>query len=233
LSEPLTSLVIAEKRGHYGSSKFPGNCSGVPIKMMLEYFQPKYVLDPMKGSDTCGDVCKELEIAYDGFDIINGQNIFDQQFVFKQKYDFIHWHPPYWSMQTEYYQKLCDHPDNLGLVKAYDRYIEMLLIAYDKLFRTALLPSGIMAILCGLRKKNGKLFDMAIDLINHDRSHYYFEIIKAQRGINNKVFSPAAASDGNSLWSKKYHVKGRYTLYGHKFIPLMHEKYILFKKGVG
>jgi hypothetical protein len=221
VSEPLTSLIFVPKRGSYGKSTFPGNCSGVPIKIMLEYFKPKFVLDPMEGSGTCRDVCRELNIQYEGFDIITGDDILDSNFCFDKKYDFIHWHPPYFGMKRKEYLELCSNSNNMGIVKNVDEYVNMLLFAYDKLF-LSLVSSGIMAVLCGLTKVKGKIFDMGYELKKHDEQHYFFEIIKAQCGIDKKVLS--------NDWSKKYHVTRKYTLFGNPYIPIMHEKYILFKK---
>jgi len=221
VDEPLTSVLSAQSRGRYGNCKFPGNCSGIPIRQMFEYFEPKYVLDPMEGSGTCRDVCKELKISYDGFDIITGGNIFNINF--EKKYDFIHWHPPYFKMNAQKYLELCNHHDNISKINNILQYTEKILICYDKLF-AALVENGILAILCGLCKYHGKIYDMAYEFKKHDEKHFFFEFIKIQHGIDKKVLA------GSTDFSKKYYVTGKYTLFGNKFIPVMHEKYILFKK---
>src|SRR5438552_9974582 len=58
----LTSLYHKAWRGNYGDARYPGNCSGELIKDLLRYFAPTRVLDPMTGSGTCADVCRELGI---------------------------------------------------------------------------------------------------------------------------------------------------------------------------
>src|SRR5271168_4264763 len=65
----LTSLYHNAEAGPYGDRGYPGNCGGNLIKDLLLYFQPENVADPMAGSGTCGDVCKELDIPCTSFDI--------------------------------------------------------------------------------------------------------------------------------------------------------------------
>lgn len=56
----LTSLYHFDSKQQYGDRRYPGNCGGLLIKDLLRYFQPQSVFDPMTGSGTCRDVCKEL-----------------------------------------------------------------------------------------------------------------------------------------------------------------------------
>ena len=58
----LTSLYHFHRAGEYGDRGYPGNCGGNLIKDLLRYFTPKTVFDPMTGSGTCRDVCRELGI---------------------------------------------------------------------------------------------------------------------------------------------------------------------------
>ena len=57
----LTSLYHHTDRGDYGRSSYPGNCGGNLIRDLLKFFQPTEVFDPMTGSGTCRDVCRELD----------------------------------------------------------------------------------------------------------------------------------------------------------------------------
>src|SRR5262245_24779856 len=65
----LTSIHAREGRGKYGDPNYRGNCSGLLIEDLLRYFQPRRVLDPMAGSGTCADVCRELAISFDSLDL--------------------------------------------------------------------------------------------------------------------------------------------------------------------
>src|SRR5437868_3926565 len=58
----LTSLYHHAPAGEYGDRRYPGNCGGYLIRDLLVYFQPANVFDPMSGSGTCNDVCRELGI---------------------------------------------------------------------------------------------------------------------------------------------------------------------------
>jgi putative transposase len=58
----LTSLYHFHRAGEYGDRSWPGNCGGNLIKDLLRYFQPGLVFDPMSGSGTAEDVCRELGI---------------------------------------------------------------------------------------------------------------------------------------------------------------------------
>src|SRR6201996_1981134 len=68
----LTSLYHFNRAGEYGDRSYPGNCGGNLIKDLLKYFRPLSVLDPLSGSGTCRDVCKELGIYCCSSDIHDG-----------------------------------------------------------------------------------------------------------------------------------------------------------------
>src|SRR3982751_5252058 len=68
----LTSLYHFHRAGEYGDRGYPGNCGGNLIKDLLLYFRPGLVFDPMAGSGTCRDVCRELGIACMSWDIHQG-----------------------------------------------------------------------------------------------------------------------------------------------------------------
>src|SRR5258708_27504719 len=67
----LTSLYHKTWRGNYGDARYPGNCGGELIKDLLKYFKPTSVLDPMTGSGTCADVCRELGIECRSTDLFD------------------------------------------------------------------------------------------------------------------------------------------------------------------
>jgi hypothetical protein len=140
----LTSLYHKAWRGHYGDSRYPGNCSGELIKDLLLYFQPKRVLDPMTGSGTCADVCRELGIECVSFDIADGKDATAKlTYDGLGRFDFIWVHPPYWRMK-----QYTSDPRDLSNC----RTLVDFLIRYGFLIehcREALLPAGKLAILMG------------------------------------------------------------------------------------
>jgi len=95
----LTSIHSVKRRGPYGSSRYRGNCDGYLIRDLLQYYRPKRVMDPMMGSGTCRDVCRELGIPCISTDIKRGSDAADPaSYVDIEPVDFVWMHPPYWRM---------------------------------------------------------------------------------------------------------------------------------------
>ena len=140
----LTSLYHKAWAGPYGNRGYPGNCSGELIKDLFLYFRPKRVLDPMCGSGTCADVCRELGIECVSFDIRDGKDACDPSTYKKLgSFDFIWIHPPYWRQKT-----YTDNPLDLSYCPTIElflsRYYALILQASDNLR-----PGGHLAILMG------------------------------------------------------------------------------------
>src|SRR5271166_6597478 len=70
----LTSLYHFSRAGEYGDRSYPGHCGGNLIKDLLRYFKPFSVFDPMTGSGTCRDVCKQLGIYSWSSDLHQGED---------------------------------------------------------------------------------------------------------------------------------------------------------------
>ena len=140
----LTSLYHFHRAGEYGDRSYPGNCGGNLIKDLLTYFRPGLVYDPMSGSGTCADVCKELGIPCMSFDIHQGFDACNpHEFAPDDSFDFIWAHPAYWR------QKLyADDPRDLSRSPTLDHFLER----YGQFIRNAaraLKPGGKLAILMG------------------------------------------------------------------------------------
>ena len=140
----LTSLYHFHRAGEYGDRSYPGNCGGNLIKDLLSYFRPGLVYDPMSGSGTCADVCREMNIPCLSFDIHQGVDACDPVgFSSEQMFDFIWAHPAYWR------QKLyADDPRDLSRCPTLDRF----LARYGQFIRNSfqsLKPGGKLAILMG------------------------------------------------------------------------------------
>ena len=140
----LTSLYHKVQRGNYGNASYPGNCSGELIKDLLRYFKPKRVLDPMTGSGTCADVCRELGIECVSFDISEGKDACDPH-VYEAlgTFDFVWLHPPYWR-QKVYSDDLRDLSTAPTLQNFLDRYATALIACAGALER-----DGKLAVLMG------------------------------------------------------------------------------------
>ncbi len=146
----LTSLYHHAEPGDYGSRGYPGNCGGHLIRDLLLYFQPASVFDPMTGSGTCRDVCRELSIPCSSQDIHAGFDACDSREFAGPKprfnpasFDFVWLHPPYWR-QKLYAQDPRDLSRATTLQDFLARY-EMLLANCTSVLK----PGGTMAVLMG------------------------------------------------------------------------------------
>lgn len=123
----LTSLYHFSRAGNYGSRSYPGNCGGNLIRDLLLYFQPQRVFDPMTGSGTCADVCKELGITCLSLDIRDGFDATDANGfrALPTGFDFIWAHPPYWrqKLYTESERDLSRAPTLAAFLKGYEALI--------------------------------------------------------------------------------------------------------------
>lgn len=146
----LTSLYHCDEAGDYGDRSYPGNCGGNLIRDLLLYFKPKSVFDPMTGSGTCRDVCKELAIdcwsgdIHAGFDLTEPRNFYgNERIVERSSFDFAWIHPPYWR------QKLyASDKRDLSRASTLDDFLERYAMAIVHCSRV-IRPGGQLAILMG------------------------------------------------------------------------------------
>lgn len=142
----LTSLYHHNDAGDYGNRSYPGNCGGNLIKDLLTFFRPRLVLDPMTGSGTCRDVCRELAIEcrsgdiHAGFDATSGDAM---RSLAGDGADFVWAHPPYWR-QKLYASDARDLSRTHTLDEFLSRYAAFIGAAAD-----VLTPGGRLVILMG------------------------------------------------------------------------------------
>lgn len=200
----LKSVVEYVDRGPWGKSSFPGNCSGYLLVDLIDYFQPKSVLDPMEGSGTTGDVCFDMsDIPYKGLDLVTGFDLVQDDV--DGEFEFIFWHPPYWG-GTDYD---VDHPNNLSRCSSYEEFLKKLRICMDKLIR-ALTSEGHLAILYGDARWQGKYYATHSDIISFNLASLEAVLIKC-RGKDkerSRIFDYGKAS----------------------FIPTIHEYVLIFRR---
>ena len=119
----LTSLYHFDASGDYGARSYPGNCGGELIRDLLLYFKPANVFDPMTGSGTCRDVCRELNIACTSLDIREGFDATQSKSYDRlgdTLFDFAWIHPPYWR------QKLyTDQPGDLSRASTFEAFLNL------------------------------------------------------------------------------------------------------------
>ncbi len=202
----LTSLYHFSRPGEYGDRSYPGNCGGNLIKDLLLYFRPGSVFDPMTGSGTCRDVCREAGIYCYSSDLRQDVDACDASQFPRECFDFAWIHPPYWR------QKLyCDDPRDLSRTLTLEAFLERyrLLIANCA---GAIRPGGKLAILMGDYQDRERGF---VPLTFHTK-RLAFELGLHQCCTDIVRFSHGASS------SRK--------VYRSSFIPGLHDMCMVFGK---
>lgn len=206
----LTSLYRFDRAGEYGDRSYPGNCGGNLIKDLLLYFQPANVFDPMSGSGTCGDVCRELAIPCVSADLKSGFDATDPasyiQFKDKPGFDFIWTHPPYWRQKiySDQPSDLSQAPNLAGFLDSYGSFITEC--------AALLTPNGKFAILMG------DYFDRDAGFIPLT---YHTKQLAFQAGLQSACTDIIRFSHGASSSRK---------VYQSSFIPGLHDVCMLFEK---
>lgn len=218
----LTSISEHFARGHYGSSGWRGNCSGLLIKDILSFYKPDVFGDPAVGSGTSIDVANELGYGADRtfFNDLNpaygGQNIASEDFD-APLMDFIFFHPPYYvfpgSSMPVYSGKGADgkgmwgdeiDPNDGSRISNPESFKCWFDNCNANLYRL-LKKGGRMAILMGDSKFRGKYFSMFKEM---------------------NVFGTLE----QVIIKKQYNCVSDFTKYSGKFIPIAHEYLVIIRK---
>jgi hypothetical protein len=202
----LTSLYHFDDDGRNRDPDYPGNCGGNLIKDLLKFFKPFSVFDPMTGSGTCRDVCKELGLYCHSSDLHEGADACDSSQFPRGCFDFCWVHPPYWRMKL-YTEDPRDLSRTPTLAAFLDRY--RLLINNCA---GSLAPGGKLAILMG-------------DYSDRDAGYvplvFYTKLLAFRLGLRQACTDIIRFSHGNSS-SKK--------VYRSSFIPGLHDVCTVFEK---
>ena len=206
----LTSLYHFSRAGEYGRRGYPGNCGGNLIKDLLLYFRPSVVLDPMTGSGTCRDVCRELGIPCRSGDIHAGFDATDsvamRSLAGPAGADFVWAHPPYWR-QKLYAADARDLSRAETLDAFLDRYA-----AFISAAATVLKDGGRLAVLMG-------------DYCDRDAGFvplvYHTKRLAFEAGLRQCCTDIIRFSHGASSARK---------VYRSSFIPGLHDVCMIFEK---
>jgi hypothetical protein len=209
----LTSLYHNSEAGNYGDRSYPGNCGGNLICDLLRFYQPKSVFDPMTGSGTCRDVCRELQIEcisgdiHQDFDLCEPSNFFGEARQFEpNSFDFAWIHPPYWR-QKLYASDARDLSRTPTLEAFLARYGQAIAHCGH-----VLKPGGKLAILMG-------------DYVDREAGFvpltYYTKKLAFEAGLRQCATDIIRFSHGASS-SKK--------VYRSSFIPGLHDVCTIFEK---
>jgi len=204
-----SSILSFPNRGPWGQSSYRGNCSGFVQKSLIDFFKPRYFVDPAEGGGTSRDVCRQLGIKYTGLDLKSGFNLLKDKLKdrLEGNPDFIFFHPPYGEM-VQYSGQLygTPHPDDLSRCGNSDIFLSKLELALMNIY-DSLKDQGHYAVLIGDMRKNGEYFSWQADIIGMGLGKLKNLIIKTQH---------------NCL---SYGVQ-----YSGSFIPIMHEFLLVFLK---
>ncbi len=195
----LKSVVSYSQRGPWGDTKFPGNTSGYLLVDLIDYYQPKSILDPMEGSGTTGDVAFDMgDIPYMGLDLHSGFDLIGDEV--EGKYDLIFWHPPYHDVID--YE--IDHPNNLSRCPSLSDYSDKLQLCMAKLVNH-LAQEGHLCILCSDPRRDGIIQPIHSAIVSFNLAILYAFLVKLIEG------------------------RSRYFDYGNApFIPIVHEYVLIF-----
>lgn len=203
----LTSLYHHDDRGPYGNRRYPGNCSGELIKDLLAFFDPENVIDPMTGSGTCRDVCRELDVPCLSFDLRDGFDACDPKtFPAAGSFDFCWVHPPYWRMK-----RYSDDPKDLSTAPTLEAFLDRY-AAFIANCRKALRTGGILAILMGDYSDHEQGF---VPLVYHPKR------LAFSAGFRQACTDIIRFSHGASSSTK---------VYRSAFIPGLHDVCTVFEK---
>ena len=204
----LTSLYHFSRAGEYGDRSYPGNCGGNLIKDLLKYFNAYSVYDPMTGSGTCQDVCRELGIYCWSGDLKSGADACDPEGKPRNCFDFCWIHPPYWRQKV-----YSDNPLDLSQAPTLNAFLDRYKLLISNC-TGAVRPGGIVAILMGDYQDWRAGF---VPLVYWTK-RLAFECGLKQHGTDIIRFSHGASS------SKK--------VYRSSFIPGLHDVCMLFERPV-
>lgn len=207
----FSSIIEHFTRGDYGNSSYRGNCSGLLIKDLYQYFDPQKVLDPMCGSNTSGEVAKDLGINQISLDLnpkFGGFNILKD--AFDQSFDLIFCHFPYFvfkgSKMPVYSGVMWGNPNPYDLSRINDEYkfTTAINLAQAKMYQ-ALRKGGRMIMLIGDSRFRGRYYSMFKSM------NFYGDI-------------------ENILIKRQYNCVSNNIAYSNKFLPIEHEYVVVLRK---
>jgi hypothetical protein len=202
----LTSLYHHAEPGNYGSRAYPGNCGGNLIKDLLRYFQPASVFDPLTGSGTCGDVCRELGIYCWSSDLHQNVDACDASQFPRDCFEFAWIHPPYWR------QKLyTDDPRDLSRTPTLEAFLSRYRLLIENC-AGVVVPGGKVAILMG---------DYSDREAGFVPLTYHTKVLAFQTGLRQHCTDIVRFSHGASSGRK---------VYRSAFIPGLHDLCMVFEK---
>lgn len=204
----MKSIVSYKERGNFGNYKYRGNTTGKIIVDLLKHYKPKQFVEVFAGGGTGYDVARHMgytkSIHLDLNDAFGNWNALRDEMP--QGSDFVFSHPPYHDI-IKYSGNMWGkpHPDDLSRCETYEEFIHKLNIVNAKIYNS-LQKGGYHAFLVGDVRSKGKYYSIIKDMIWYGELDSH--IIKVQHNMMSNSKS-----------------------YAGKFIPIVHEHLLVFKKG--
>jgi hypothetical protein len=173
---------------------------------LIRFYSANSVIDPMTGSGTCRDVCKELVVYCHSSDLHQGADACDPAGFPAERFEFAWLHPPYWR-QKLYTNDARDLSRTPTLDAFLDRYRQLITTAAG-----TLVPGGRLAILMGDYHDTRAGF---VPLVYHTK-RLAFEL-----GLRQCCTDIIRFSHGNSSSRK---------VYRSSFIPGLHDVCMIFER---
>lgn len=222
----LTTVVSCPERDpaerKYGDPGWAGNCSGLFVRQVLEHYiqthfhsRPVVVADIMCGSGTVLDVCDDLGVECDGYDLnpsprrgIGGWNA--RRDEMSRAPDVLWVHPPYWNIipySRSVWSARTPHPEDLSEIPDWEQFIRTWNETMLRQFAD-LKDGGLLMVLVGDVKRNGTLYSMVRDM--------------AWLGVPRQV-----------IIKLQHNVSSERKQYAGRFIPIVHEYLVVMEKQPG
>lgn len=206
----MESVLTFPSRGKWGDYKWRGNCSGHVIVELIKHFNPKLFIDICEGSGTSRDVCRDMGVDYQGFDLHSGTDFTKDLILEKSKKlgDLVFSHPPYHNM-VEYSGKVWGESTK-GDTSKCQNYDEFLAKSQFMLMnqREVTKASGIYSTLIGDYRKDGVFRSTQADFI---------ALMPKEELISVTIKIQHNTKSGSKYYSKN-------------FIPIKHEYLLIWKK---
>ena len=211
------SIMSFPDRGHWGDSKWRGNCSGHVYKELFEHVlrnvtHPVFI-DPMMGSGTSIAVAREMGIKAHGLDLHSGFNILRDSILERtgEPGNLVLSHPPYAGMihySGEVYGTE-SHPDDLSWCKDDEDFHSKMHLAMMNQ-REATVHGGLYGCIIGDWRRNGVY------------SSYQAEIIA--RCPSDELAAVLIKAQHNTLSGKKSYGRMEFPFIQHEYILLFKRK---------
>ncbi|SIQ99711.1 DNA adenine modification methylase [Aquipseudomonas alcaligenes] len=206
-----SSVVSYPDRGHYGNSRYRGNCTGRIVKdFFATYIKRKdgLVVDPSIGGGTSVDVAREMGLRFVGTDLHQGFNLLvdDLQSYLGEEAHVAWWHPPYAGM-LQYSGVEWGEPNKWDLSRmAMGDFTEALELAVMNI-HDAVETGGAYGVLMGNLRRGGEYYNLSSLVERIAPGKLIDEIIKVQHNC---------VSDSRT--------------YRGNLVRIAHEKLLVFRK---